>query len=189
MMETSLEQQTVTIAMEADTSGFDRALDNLQKRSNTFGQSLTSAFKSAVTSGKGLDDVLRGLAGNLASMALDAGMKPLQGMFSSMFSGVMGSLGGLGGVKPFAKGGVVSSPTYFGLGSGFGVAGEAGTEAVLPLARGADGALGVAAGNGGSGKMQINFHMSSPDAASFSRSEAQISAMLARAVRHGTRRI
>lgn len=182
-------QQSVTVSVEADTSGFDRALDNLQKRSGSFGQSLTSAFKSAVTSGKGLDDVLRGLASNMASMALDAGMKPLQGMFSSMFSGLMGGLGGLGGVKPFAKGGVVSSPTYFGLGSGFGVAGEAGAEAILPLARGNDGSLGVAMGSGGGRAMQINFNMSSPDAASFSRSEAQVSAMLARAVRHGTRRM
>ena len=91
-------QQSVTVSVEADTSGFDRALDNLQKRSGSFGQSLTSAFKSAVTSGKGLDDVLRGLASNMASMALDAGMKPLQGLFSSMFSGLMGGLGGLGGL-------------------------------------------------------------------------------------------
>lgn len=190
MNDPSLAQQSVTVSMEADTSGFDRALDNLQKRSNTFGQSLTSAFKSAVTSGKGLDDVLRGLAMNMASMALDAGMKPLQGLFSSMLSGAMSGLGGLGGVKPFAKGGVVSSPTYFGLGNGFGVAGEAGAEAILPLTRGADGSLGVATGGGGGSRaMQVNFHMSSPDAASFSRSEAQVSAMLARAVRHGTRRL
>ncbi len=187
MNDTGTQQQSVTVSVEADTSGFDRALDNLQKRSGAFGQSLTSAFKSAVTSGKGLDDVLRGLASNMASMALDAGMKPLQGLFSSMFSGLMG---GLGGVKPFAKGGVVSSPTYFGLGSGFGVAGEAGAEAILPLARGSDGSLGVAMGSGGGARaMQINFNMSSPDAASFSRSEAQVSAMLARAVRHGTRRL
>ncbi|HWD12981.1 phage tail tape measure protein [Pseudochrobactrum sp. sp1633] len=189
MIETGTEQQTVMVAVEADTSGFDRALDNLQKRSGSFGQSLTSAFKSAVTSGKGLDDVLRGLAGNMASMALDAGMKPLQGLFSSMFSGVMGGLKGLGGVTPFAKGGVVSSPTYFGLGSGFGVAGEAGAEAILPLTRGSDGSLGVATGGGGGRSMQVNFYMSSPDAASFSRSEAQVSAMLARAVRHGTRQM
>ncbi|MDM7850489.1 phage tail tape measure protein [Pseudochrobactrum kiredjianiae] len=167
MNDTGTQQQSVTVSVEADTSGFDRALDNLQKRSGSFGQSLTSAFKSAVTSGKGLDDVLRGLASNMASMALDAGMKPLQGLFSSMFSGLMS-----------------------GLGSGFGVAGEAGAEAILPLARGSDGSLGVVMGSGGGGRgMQINFNMSSPDAASFSRSEAQVSAMLARAVRHGTRRM
>lgn len=193
MNDPNIAPQSVMISMEADTSGFDRALDNLQKRSNAFGQSLTSAFKSAVTSGKGLDDVLRGLAMNMAGMALDAGMKPLQGLFSTMFSGLSGAmsgLSGLGGVKPFAKGGVVSSPTYFGLGNGFGVAGEAGAEAILPLTRGADGSLGVATGGGGSGRaMQVNFHMSSPDATSFSRSEAQVSAMLARAVRHGTRRL
>lgn len=189
MNDLNISQQSFMVSMEADTSGFDRALDNLQKKSNSFGQSLTSAFKSAVTSGKGLDDVLRGLATNLAGIALDAGMKPLQGVISSMFSGALGGLGGLGGVTAFAKGGVVSSPTYFGLGNGFGVAGEAGAEAILPLTRGADGSLGVATGGGGTRAMQVNFHMVSPDAASFSRSEAQVSSMLARAVRHGTRRL
>lgn len=45
----------------------------------------------------------------------------------------------------FAKGGVVKSPTLFRFGDGgqFGVMGEAGAEAVMPLKRGPDGRLGV----------------------------------------------
>lgn len=117
MAESSNSQQSVTIAVNADTGGFDRALEDLQKRSGSFGQSLTSALKGAVVSGKGLEDVLRGLATSLAGMALNAGLQPLQGLASSMFSGMFS---GLSAVKPFAKGGVVASPTYFGLGSGLG---------------------------------------------------------------------
>ncbi|KXF78275.1 phage tail protein [Paramesorhizobium deserti] len=178
------ETENVTVAIDADTSAFDRALDDLQKKSGRFGASLTAALKGAAVSGRSLDDVLRGLATNLAGLALDAGMKPLQGLMSSLFSGL---LGGLGGVTPFAKGGVVSSPTYFGMAGGsLGLTGEAGAEAILPLARGADGRLGVAAG-GRTKPMQVVFNVSTPDAASFRKSEAQVSGMLARAARRGTR--
>jgi hypothetical protein len=50
-----------------------------------------------------------------------------------------------GNVIPFASGGVVGSPTYFGMGGGqTGLMGEAGPEAIMPLKRGPDGKLGVA---------------------------------------------
>ena len=56
------------------------------------------------------------------------------------------------GITPFASGGIFNSPTFFGFGGGrLGVLGEAGPEAVLPLRRGRDGKLGVAAGGGGGG--------------------------------------
>jgi hypothetical protein len=48
------------------------------------------------------------------------------------------------GVQKFAYGGVVSSPTNFGMSGGrLGLMGEAGPEAILPLHRGPDGKLGV----------------------------------------------
>lgn len=50
------------------------------------------------------------------------------------------------GLKKFAGGGIINSPTAFGFGSGQkGLAGEAGPEAILPLRRGSGGDLGVAA--------------------------------------------
>ena len=52
------------------------------------------------------------------------------------------------GIVPFARGGVVNSPTMS-------LMGEAGPEAILPLKRGSDGRLGVAA-NGAMGGMTIN---------------------------------
>lgn len=178
--------ENMTVSIDADTTAFNRALDDLQKRSATFGNSLSSALKGAVVDGKGLEDVLRKLATDMAGMALSMGMKPLEGVVSSLFSGVMA---GLGGVKPFAKGGVVSSPTYFGMGNGnIGLTGEAGAEAILPLARGADGRLGITTG-GGSKPVSIVFNMSSPDAASFRKSEAQLASMLAGAVSRGARRL
>lgn len=59
-----------------------------------------------------------------------------------------------GGVQYFAKGGaftnsVVNKPTAFGTGTGLGVMGEAGPEAILPLTRTSDGQLGVKSQGGG----------------------------------------
>jgi phage-related minor tail protein len=64
--------------------------------------------------------------------------------------------------------------------------GEAGAEAILPLARGADGRLGVAAG-GTAPPVNIVFNVTTPDAASFRKSEAQITGMIARAASRGAR--
>jgi lambda family phage tail tape measure protein len=50
-----------------------------------------------------------------------------------------------GGVEFFAKGGVVSSPTAFGMRNGMGIMGEKGPEAILPLRRDGSGDLGVKA--------------------------------------------
>ncbi len=81
---------------------------------------------------------------------------------------------------------MVSAPTYFPAGGGLGVMGEAGAEAVLPLARAADGRLGVAAA-GGQAAVNVVFNVTTPDAASFRKSEAQLAGMLARAVSRGAR--
>ena len=52
-------------------------------------------------------------------------------------------------IVPYAKGGIVNKPTLFQYASGgtgrFGLMGEAGAEAILPLRRGANGKLGVEA--------------------------------------------
>ena len=70
---------------------------------------------------------------------------------------------------------------------GLGVAGEAGPEAILPLARGRDGQLGVAMS--GSGAANVTVHIATPDADSFRRSEAYITGQIARAVARGQREL
>jgi lambda family phage tail tape measure protein len=91
-----------------------------------------------------------------------------------------------GRIVPFAEGGVVSRPSYFPMGRDIGLMGEAGAEAILPLRRGADGSLGVAA-SGGAAPVNVVFNVTTSDAASFRKSEAQITGMLARAVSRGAR--
>lgn len=187
--------EDVMVSIHADTAPFQSALDSLQQMSGAFGSQLTGALRSAAVSGKDLDDVLRRIASNLAGMALDRGLQPLQSLagtlFSNLFSGLAGVLpfakGGVPGhVVPFASGGVVSAPSYFPLGRHVGLMGEAGAEAILPLQRAPDGRLGVAAAGGGA-PVSIVFNVATPDAASFRKSEAQITGMLARAVSRGTR--
>jgi lambda family phage tail tape measure protein len=189
--------EDVTLRIDADTAPFADALKDLQSLSKSFGRELTGALNSAAVSGKSLDGVLRQVGLGLAGMALSQGLKPLQSLTSSLFSGLFGGLGGAlhfanggvpGRVTPFASGGVVSTPTYFPMGKGLGLAGEAGSEAVLPLRRSADGKLGVAAA-GGAAPVSVVFNVTAPDAASFRKSEAQITGMLARAVSRGAGRL
>lgn len=154
---------------------------DLEGRSQRFGAALTSALRSATVGGRGLDDVLKGLGNRLTDIALSAGLKPLEGLLT----GAIGNL--IGSVTPFADGGVVRAPSFFPMGGGdLGLMGEAGAEAILPLRRGPDGSLGVAAGGGGQAA-QIIFNVTATDAASFRKSEGQISAMLARSVVRGQR--
>ncbi len=166
-----------------DADQLSAIFDDLEVRSRSFGLALTGALKSAVVDGKGLDSVLRGLALRMSDIALSAGLKPLEGVLSSGVSALLGR------VTPFAKGGVVSAPTYFGGGSGggLGLMGEAGAEAILPLKRGPDGALGVATEGGAGAGARIVFNVTAQDAASFRKSEGQIAAMLTRAVGRGQR--
>ncbi|HEY4343439.1 MAG TPA: phage tail tape measure protein, partial [Parvibaculum sp.] len=107
-------------------------------------------------------------------------------MAGSLFASADGNVISGGRIKPFAKGGVVASPMLFPLQGGTGLAGEAGAEAILPLQRGSDGRLGVAAG-GAAQPMQITFNVTAADADSFRRSETQIAAMINRAASRGQR--
>lgn len=64
------------------------------------------------------------------------------------------------GVQFYAKGGIVNAPTMFRHSGGLGVAGEAGPEAIVPLKRGSDGSLGVAAT---SANVTVNVINQTPD--------------------------
>jgi phage-related minor tail protein len=170
-------------AIDADMTPISDALKNLERLSQSFGTQLTGALRSAVVSGRDLEDILRRIGVNLAGMALSQGLEPLQSLIGASASNLFGSLRS---VIPFASGGVVSTPSYFPMGDGgVGLMGEAGAEAILPLRRGADGRLGVAAGGGA--PVNVVFNVTAQDAASFRKSEAQITGMLARAVSRGAR--
>jgi len=112
--------EKIIIPVDADLTGFTTAMSSLEKQSKQFGSVFTSTIRTAVVSGKSFDETLKGLALRLSNLALNAGLKPLENLFSGLFEGVVGGLSSSFGntnspaVTPFAKGGVVSSPTFFG---------------------------------------------------------------------------
>lgn len=67
----------------------------------------------------------------------------IEDLVGGMFGFANGGAFDKGRVQAYASGGVVDSPTFFGMKGGMGLAGEAGPEAILPLSRGSDGRLGV----------------------------------------------
>jgi phage-related minor tail protein len=180
----------------ASDGGLTQTLDTLALRqrdleigANSFARAMSSAFASATTSGKQFDDILKSLGLRLSDLALKMAFKPLTQALAGGFEKLLGGLAGgtSAAVTPFATGGVIAAPSYFPLGGrGVGLAGEAGPEAILPLARGADGKLGVAAG-ASPAAVSITVHIATPDAESFRRSETYVSGLIARAVARGQR--
>ncbi len=172
-----------------------RQLESLSGLSDRFGDSLTRAFSLGIVQGRQLDGILKTVGQSLVQSGLRMALAPLQGLIGGAFKGLLGGLmptafaqGGViarGMVTPFAQGGVVAQPTYFPLGRGAGLMGERGAEAIMPLARGPDGRLGVQ--GGGSRPVQVTVNIATPDAEGLRRSEAQVSAALARAVARGQR--
>jgi phage-related minor tail protein len=77
-----------------------------------------------------------------------------------------GNVFGVSGVMPYARGGaftnqLVTAPTYFRHGGGFGVMGEAGPEAVMPLRRLGNGNLGVEASGLEGPQVTVNIYNNS----------------------------
>lgn len=147
-----------------------KAIDDTNQAANFLAQTTESAIEGFVTGSTSAVDAIGNIAKALASAVLQAellGSGPLAGILgtspttSGGAGGLLGSL--FSAFIPHAQGGVydspslsaysgriVSEPTFFKFASGGGVMGEAGPEAIMPLQRGPDGRLGVAAANGNS---------------------------------------
>lgn len=166
--------------------------------SSSIGRGLRRAFDGLIFDGMKLSDALSEVAQTISASAYSIALRPVQNALGSAIAeGVNGLLSGLlpfangaafsqGRVMPFAKGGVVSSPVSFPMRGGAGLMGEAGPEAILPLARGADGRLGVQAGGGGR-TVTVVMNVTTPDVAGFARSQSQIAAQINRALARGSR--
>ena len=88
-------------------------------------------------------------------------------------------------IVPYAKGGIVNKPTLFQYANGgsgrFGLMGEAGPEAIMPLRRGRNGKLGVEA-SGGISNVVVNVDASGSSVEGDSEQASQLGKMLGAAV-------
>jgi hypothetical protein len=158
---------------------------------------LRKAFDGLVFDGMKLNDALKTVAGTIVDSVYSIAIKPVTGALGGLLAqgvaGVMGAgmpfaNGGAfsqGKVMPFAKGGIVGAPTTFPMRGGRGLMGEAGPEAIMPLARGPDGRLGVQAAGGKAVNVVMN--ITTPDVQGFQRSQSQVAAQVSRALSRGQR--
>ncbi|WP_420586785.1 phage tail tape measure protein [Ruegeria sp.] len=159
---------------------------------------LRKAFDGVVLDGMNLSDALDILKNSMIQTAYAAAIKPVTDHFGGLLANAAGGLvqgilpfadGGSfsqGRVMPFANGGVVSGPTTFPMRGGTGLMGEAGPEAIMPLARGPDGKLGVRTSGGGRA-VNVVMNITTPDVQGFRRSQGQIAAQMSRALGRGNR--
>ncbi|MEO9685898.1 MAG: phage tail tape measure protein [Tateyamaria sp.] len=158
---------------------------------------LRKAFDGLVFDGLSLSEALQAVGTSMMNATYNAAIKPVTDHVGGLLTSGVGSLvqGILpfadgapfsqGRVMPFASGGIVSSATPFGMRGGMGVMGEAGPEAIMPLARGPDGKLGVRGGGGSSANVVMN--ITTPDVQGFARSQNQIAAQMSRALGRANR--
>lgn len=191
------------------TAGFDAELRRMRaslaqtgadvaRLERGFSRGLRRAFDGVVLDGAKLSDALESVARSMSQTVYSAAVQPvmdhvggwLAGSVSKLVSGLLpfadGGSFAQGRVMPFANGGVVSGPVAFPMRGGLGLMGEAGPEAIMPLARGADGKLGVRA-DGGGRPVTVVMNITTPDVEGFRRSRGQIAAQMGRALSRGAR--
>lgn len=192
----------VAVAFEAELARLSQTMlftgREVTSLSSALGTGLRRAFDGVVFDGMRLSDALKGVAQSMVGSVYSVAMRPVQGALgAALAQGINGMLSGVlpfakggafaqGRVTAFAQGGVVASPTHFPMRGGIGLMGEAGPEAILPLARGADGRLGVQAGGGGRA-VTVVMNITTPDVQGFQRSQSQIAAQAMRALARGQR--
>ena len=151
--------------------------------STSIGSGLRRAFDGLAFDGLKLNDALKMVGRTIVDSFYNAALKPVQNAFGGLLANGLNGL--MSQVQPFAKGGVVSGPANFATRGGMGLMGEAGPEAIMPLARGADGRLGIQAGGGRAVTVVMN--ITTPDVQGFARSQSQIAEQAARALSRGQR--
>jgi len=183
-------EETVIIPVEADISEFSKALSDMEKNSKKFGSTFASTISSAIRSGRTFEETLKSLALNLSGVALNAGLKPAEGLvsdfFSNSISGLTSSIGSSFGESantiPFLSNGTSSKgAALLGGASNIGLTKRTGMDAGLPSSRSPRGQL-EGTSYGGSHPVQITFNVTSPDVGGFKKSENQIAQMLAKTV-------
>jgi hypothetical protein len=145
----------------------DKIQKALEQNAKIYGDAMSSGLMSIVDGTKSVKEAFRSMALDIIKhlykvLVVESMVRSIGGALANSSSAAVAKIGtGLttygqadggawqNGVQKFANGGVVGSPTYFGMGGGqTGLMGEAGPEAIMPLKRGPDGKLGVSTTGG-----------------------------------------
>lgn len=179
-----------SLEMRRIQDSFARTNHDVAALEKGLSKGLRKAFDDVVLDGEKLSGALKTVANAMVNTVYSAAVKPVTDQFGALLAQGVGSLVGSllpfekggsfsqGRVMPFANGGVVSGATTFAMRGGMGLMGEAGPEAIMPLARGADGKLGVRSAGGAATTVVMNIQ--TPDIQSFQRSQSQIAGQMSR---------
>lgn len=169
-----LDSETYKVGVQAGLTSYIESLGTLSSQiadvvKGSFNNMEDAIFEALQGSTRSFADFANAVLNDLTRIAIRmAIIKPIAqgfgGFLDGLFSGsaAVPSAAGAGSTLyqspiPFASGGIVDSPTYFGFGGNkMGKAGERGSEAILPLQRDASGNLGVAAAGGGGSNVTVN---------------------------------
>jgi hypothetical protein len=160
LTDTELMRAANVLAAEQEKNRvIEEGLKRQQDISKLLESSMERAFMSIVDGTATVQDAFKAMASEIIKelyrvlvvqqiVGSASGGTGIAGFISGFFAN--GAAFNNGNVVPFANGGVVGSPTTFPMAGGkTGLMGEAGPEAIMPLKRGKDGKLGVAADGGG----------------------------------------
>jgi hypothetical protein len=162
-----------------------KTIADMQSISNTVQSSMSDAFMSMVDGTMEVEDAFRNMSRAIIAQLYqvmvvqrvvgqyDAATKTGTGLAGSLMRLISsaatpaatqaygGAWSGGSQVMTYANGGVVSTPTMFGMSGGRrGLMGEAGPEAILPLKRTSSGKLGVAVAGGGTNAVSEHVNIS-----------------------------
>lgn len=175
----SLDTSGLTSALGAAAKSFDdkfarpvsQSADVLSSAFNRVFSDIESTFARAARTGQfSMKQMVDSILADLSRLAFQ---KFVEKPITNLIDGIFGKLFDFGG--PRATGGPVSGGASY-------LVGENGPEFFTPAGTGQ---IAPAVRSGAA--PIVNFHITTADAESFRRSEAQVTAMLARAVKRGTR--
>jgi phage-related minor tail protein len=182
--------------LQATTSDAGRQVATL---TGGISRGLQKAFDGLIFDGMKLSDALKTVARSMVDAAYAAAIRPVTNHLGGLLAGAVNAVvGGIapfqdggafvqGRVMPFAKGGVVATPTTFPMRGGTGLMGEAGPEAILPLSRGPGGRLGVEMAGGAARAVNVTMNITTPDVQGFRRSQGQVAGEVQRALERAGR--
>lgn len=146
------------------------AFGNLERRARQAGASIALALAAGQTEGRKLEDVLQNVGSRLAQVAVQSAGRGLAGSLASTLSSTLVS-----GISSLGS-------------SGFSLAAPAALSGLSDVAGNFAAASSVSSEAAPAARpVSIAMTINTPDAESFRRSEAQVSATLARAVQRGQR--